>query len=536
MRLYEYAKKLNKKSKEIISTLRAMNFIVNSHMIEMSDEMINSLESEKEIKSAELTKDINKIKVLYAVSECTPFVKTGGLADVAGSLPKYLNREGLDVRVILPKYGLIDDVYKDKMKSMAELVVNVGWREAYCGLQYLELDGVTYYFIDNEYYFNRDALYGQYDDGERFAFFNRAILEVIPYLDFLPNIIHINDWHTSMVPLMYKVDYSWLEEYVNIKTVLTIHNLQYQGWFPSEVLTDLCNLSNEYFHDGTTRMDDMVNFLKTGIETADYITTVSPSYAEEIKDFYFGEGLHNVIRGNEDHIQGILNGIDIDVFNPSTDDSIYKNYSLESIENKVQNKTKLQKYFKLKVDKDVPLVGMVCRLVDQKGLDLVMSEFDEIMKEDIQFIMLGSGDKRYEQFFQDMELKYSKKFKAYIGYNTDLAQKIYAGSDLFLMPSLFEPCGLGQLIAMRYGTIPIVREIGGLKDTVKPYNDYKKTGNGFSFVNYDAEEMLEMIKYALKIFKNKGNREILVKNAMEIDFSWNKSASSYIELYKELIK
>jgi starch synthase len=471
------------------------------------------------------------VNVLFAVSECVPFVKTGGLADVAGSLPHELHQLGTNVAVIMPLYGSIPVKYKEKMELISSFTVEVGWRKQYVGLKKLTENGIDYYFIDHEYYFNRENLYGYYDDGERFSYFSKAVLEAIPYLPFMPNLVHCHDWHTGMIPFLLKEKFN---SYQTIKTVFTIHNLNFQGLFPKEILRELLNVEETYFTNEYLEFHGLVSFMKAGIVSADYVTTVSPTYCEEIKTPYFGEKLDGLLRAREDQLVGIVNGIDESFYNPSTDMHIPVQYDIETIEEKIQNKLELQQYFQLQENPDIPVIAMITRLTKQKGLELVSHVFHDLMKENIQVIVLGSGDDSFEHFFEEMSYTYPDKVRAFIGFNEQLAHKVYAGADLFLMPSKFEPCGLGQLIAMKYGTLPIVRETGGLNDTVKSYNETEQTGNGFSFSHFNAHDMLYTIKRALSFYQSKKDWYSIVRNAMSEDYSWGQSAFIYNQLYSKL--
>ncbi|MBM7649734.1 starch synthase [Bacillus ectoiniformans] len=471
------------------------------------------------------------MKLLFVVSECVPFIKSGGLADVAGSLPKELKKLGADIRVMLPKYGMIEEKYKREMSKVAEYTVPVGWRNQYCGIEQLEKDGVIYYFIDNEYYFNRDRLYGFYDDGERFSFYTRAVLDSLPHLDFYPDIIHCHDWHTAMIPFMLRAEHQDRVGYELIRTVFTIHNLMFQGIFPKSVLTDLLNLHDRHFTSDQLEFYGNLNFLKGALISADAITTVSPTYCDEIRTWYYGEKLDGVINQRAEDLTGILNGIDYSVYTP--EESMVP-FNSRTITKKAENKRLLQKKLNLGERKDVPIISIISRLTKQKGLDLVQHVFHEIMEQDLQMVVLGTGEQEFEWFFKEMEWKYPQSVRTIIGFDEDLAKQIYAGSDLFLMPSRFEPCGLGQLIAMRYGTLPVVRETGGLNDTVHSYNEETGQGNGFSFSNFNAHDMLHTIERARRIFKEKDVFESLVKQAMEKDYSWAQSARKYNELYSDL--
>ncbi|MDQ0273840.1 glycogen synthase GlgA [Cytobacillus purgationiresistens] len=475
------------------------------------------------------------MKVLFAVSECVPFIKSGGLADVAGSLPKELKKQGTDVRIILPKYGAIPEVFKQDMKKKMEFTVRVGWRLQYCAVEELVYDGITFYFIDNEYYFKRKKLYGYFDDGERFAYFNRSVLEALEQLDYYPDIIHCHDWHTGMIPFLLRTQFQSRSGYESIKTVFTIHNLQFQGIMPKEALTDLLCLSEEYYQEDQLEFYGMINFMKGGIVASDKITTVSPTYKNEIQTEYYGEKLHGLLKNRFRDLEGILNGIDDDIYHPLKDTAIIQPFHISEILHKKANKEHLQRQFGLPIERDIPLIVMVTRLTKQKGLDLVKCVFHEMMKENVQFILLGTGDMGFEGFFREMETSYSHKCKAYIGFNEEIAHQIYAGADLFLMPSKFEPCGLGQLIAMKYGAIPIVRETGGLNDTVKAFNEYTGEGNGFSFKNFNAHDMLYTYRRALSFYRESEIWEKIMINAMEMDYSWAQSAFRYNQLYSNVI-
>lgn len=475
------------------------------------------------------------MKVLFAVSECVPFAKSGGLADVAGALPKELKKQGTEVRVILPKYRTIPEVFKKSIKRKSEFTVRVGWRNQYCGIEELHYEGITFYLVDNEYYFNRENLYGYDDDGERFAFFTRAVLDALPVLSYFPDVIHCHDWHTGMIPFLLKYEYSrGGEEYRHIRSVFTIHNLQFQGILPREALEDLFGLSDSYFNTEQLEFYGAINMMKGAIVSADKITTVSPTYRWEIQTEYFGEKLHGLLQKRSNDLTGILNGIDGELYNPEHDPEIAKTYHPGDIEEKRENKRALRKYFALSDEDDIPVIAMVTRLTKQKGLDLVTRVFHEIISEPVQMIILGTGDPRFENFFREMEFRYPDKFKAYIGFQEALAHQIYAGAELFLMPSKFEPCGLGQMIAMRYGALPIVRETGGLNDTVQSYNEFTGEGNGFTFSNFNAHDMLYTIRRALSFYKNKSVWRKLVTRAMESDYSWARSAFQYNQLYAQL--
>ena len=475
------------------------------------------------------------MKVLYVASEAVPFVKTGGLADVAGSLPKALLKEDVDIRVIMPKYGAIAKEYIDSMEHIYDGELEVAWRSKYVGLDKLVLDNVTYYFVDNQEYYNREGFYGYDDDAERFSFFSRAVLNLLPAMDFWPDVIHTNDWHAGLVNVFLKLEHMEDERYQNIKTLYTIHNLKYQGVFPKDIMPDVLGLDWKYFNNGDLEFFDAVNFMKGGIIYADYVSTVSKTYAKEIQYEYFGEHLDGLLRSRKDDLFGIVNGIDYDVYNPMTDKNLFETYDVDSPDRKRDNKVALQKLLGLPEDRRMPVVALVSRLVAAKGLDLIVRMMDEIlMHEDIQFIVLGTGDKEYEDWFKGLAWRFPHKVSANIRFSNELAQRIYAGADIFLMPSNYEPCGIGQIVAMRYGTIPVVRETGGLKDTVQQYDKYTQTGNGFVFSDYNAHEMMYALKKALGSYANYAEWNQIVHNAMAADFSWTNSAKEYKKLYEQL--
>lgn len=477
------------------------------------------------------------MKVLFVASEGHPFIKTGGLGDVIGSLPIALNKEKVETRIIMPLFGDIPPHFKEQMKFMCDFKVPVGWRKQYCGLKTMEYQGVTYYFIDNEYYFKRPGFYGYYDDAERFSFFSRAVLEALPFLGFSPDILHCHDWQTGLVSLFKHAFYAGNPDYAGMRTVFTIHNLAYQGIFPHQILGELLGLGYEYFTHDKLEFYDCVNYMKAGIVYSDLVSTVSPTYAREVQYPFYGEKLDGLLRDKSYKLSGILNGIDTVRFNPETDPALFVNYK-DSLEAKLENKLKLQEQLGLKVDADIPMVGMITRLVRQKGVDLLSHVLEEmVQEEEVQLVILGTGEQQYEGFLSHMAYRYPKNISAKIMFDETLAQRIYAGSDMFLMPSLFEPCGLGQLIAMRYGSVPIVRETGGLKDTVQYFYQDKEgnnIGNGFSFANYNAHELLFTMKKAIEVFENKELWPKVVLNALNSDYSWKNSAKEYIKLYNRL--
>lgn len=475
------------------------------------------------------------MKVLFAASEAHPFIKTGGLGDVMGALPKSLAKLGVDVRVVIPKYKNIKDELKQKLQFVKWFTVSVGWRNQYCGIFQYQYKGVIYYFIDNEYYFNRDGLYGYFDDGERFAFFNRAVLEFIKQIDWQPDLINCNDWQTGMVPVLLNLEYKKDEFYSKIKTVFSIHNLLFKGSFSPKVLPELFGYDYMPLVNGSVELDGSVSFLKGGLNYCDQITTVSNTYAEEIKTPQYGEGLDGFLRSKSYYLMGIVNGIDYEECNPQDDKLIFKNFNINSIDNKVQNKLSLQRELGLPQKKDTPMIGLISRLTHQKGCDLIVNMIDRLLQRDIQLVILGTGDYWYEETFKNLQYRYPDKVSANIKFDNTLAHKIYAATDMFLMPSLFEPCGLGQLIALRYGSIPIVRETGGLKDTISPYNQYNGVGNGFGFKNFNSNELMQIIEYALTIYNDKNAWNNIIRQAMNSDNSWEKSAMQYKWLYEGVV-
>ena len=477
------------------------------------------------------------MKVLYVAAEAVPFVKTGGLADVAGSLPKELKAEGVDIRVIMPKFGKIPEEYRNAMTHVYDGRLNVAWRDKYVGLDTLEQDGVTFYFVDNEEYFNREGLYGYDDDAERFSFFCRAVLNLLPVLDFWPDVIHTNDWHAALVNVFLKLEHMDDTRYQRIRTLFTIHNLKYQGVFPKGIMQDVLGLDWKYFNNGDLEFYDAVNFMKGGIIYADFVSTVSKSYAEEIQYPYFGEHLDGLLRSRQDDLYGIINGLDYDTYNPRTDKNLFETYDAETLDRKRDNKTELQRLLGLPENRQMPMVALVSRLVEPKGMDLIVRMMDEILlHENIQFVLLGTGEKRYEDWFKGLAWRFPREVSANIRFSNQLAQRIYAAADIFLMPSNYEPCGIGQLIAMRYGAIPVVRETGGLKDTVIPYNKQTKAGTGFVFHDYNAHEMMYALKRALSLYANPIEWYRLMQNAMQADYSWQQSGREYHRLYEKLCR
>lgn len=474
------------------------------------------------------------MKVLFLASEAVPFIKTGGLADVAGSLPKELIKKDVDVRVVLPLYSSIDEIYRSKMEKVGEFYVDLDWKHQYAGIYSIKWDSVTYYFIDNLEYFDRPSPYGYDDDAERFIFFSKAATLMSKEIGFKPDIIHSNDWHTALVNV-YVNDFRKGDDFFNdIKTLFTIHNLKYQGVFDSGYLT-LTGLDGYYFNEHDLKYFDAVNFMKGGIVHSNLFNTVSENYAREIQYPFYGEGLDGVIRKYQDKLSGIINGLDYDVWNPETDSYIDYNYNIKSIEDKAKNKAALQKLYNLPVRDDAALIGICSRLTAMKGFDLVRYILDELLQEDIQIVVIGTGDYTYEEMFKYFEWKYPEKVAARIYYDNEESHKLYAGCDFLMMPSISEPCGISQLIAMRYGTLPIVREAGGLRDTVIAYNEFTNEGTGYSFENINAHELLFVTRKAIEVFKNeKDKHNKLIENAMKERNDWQKSSEKYIKLYKSL--
>ena len=469
--------------------------------------------------------------VLLAAAECAPLSKTGGLADVVGTLPKTLKKLGIDARVITPYHHCIKEKYGDKVEHMFYFYSRMGWRNAYVGLEKLVLDDITIYLIDNEQYFG-DAIYrGGNAEGEQYSFFCRAVLDVIPNLDFSVDIIHCNDWHTAMMPMLAHTQYrGWVQD--KIKYLLTIHNIKFQGRYSFDFVQDLLEVDSSYYTSEYLEQDGCANYLKAGCVFADRINTVSPSYAKEIMTPEYSEGLDGILNARSAQLTGILNGIDTKVFNPTKDPALPARYDRGHLKGKAQCKAVLQEQMGLEVRPDVPIFAMVTRMTPQKGFDLVACVLDDLMsREDMQLMLLGSGEERFENFMRGAESRYRGKVCSYIGYNEDLAHLVYAGSDFFLMPSRFEPCGLSQMIAMRYGCIPIVRETGGLKDSVRPYNRFTGDGTGFTFANFDAWEMRDTIRSALSCYRNEEIMHGLINYAMQENFSFDNSAEEYARHY-----
>lgn len=475
-------------------------------------------------------------KVLFVASEAVPFIKTGGLADVMGALPKALAANGMDVRLVIPKYSLNPDEWKTQMKAVTTGIVNLAWRQLYYGIDEIDIDGIKVYFVDNEWYFKRDRLYGFDDDAERFAYFCRAVLTMLPHIGFQPDVIHCNDWHTGLLGVFLKEDFCHDAYYQHMKVIYTIHNLKYQGIYPPAIMRDIIGLPQELFDNGNLECDGCVNYMKSGMVYADYITTVSPTYAKEITYPYFGERLDGYIRDNQNRVCGIINGLDEKAYNPATDSHITQTYTAENARGgKRVNKDALRRELGLRVKRGVPMIAMVSRLVEDKGLDLVLRIMDELVEDDVQLIIVGTGDETYEQAFRELAQRHPTKVSANILFDEGLAHRVYAASDIFLMPSRYEPCGLSQLIALRYGSIPVVRETGGLNDTVVPFDKHTGQGNGFRFPNFNAHELLFTAKRALGYYEDTVIWDHLVKNAMESDYSWKQSAQAYMNLYEAVL-
>ena len=472
------------------------------------------------------------MNILFASSEVAPFIKSGGLADVAGSLPQALAKMGHDVRVILPLYERIGQQWRDQMTYLQCFHVHLAWRTPYCGLFELKKDGVTYYFVDNEYYFKRYDIYGHYDDAERFAFFSRAVIESPGHLGFHPDVIHTNDWETALVPIYLLAERERVPELWGTKSVYTIHNIEYQGRYGRDLLEDLFGLPASYFHEGMLSYYGDVNLMKGAIYAADYVTTVSPTYAEELHYDFYAHGLAGVIAANHHKLRGILNGLDTEKYDPWHDKKLVRLYNAKQPAGKKDNKARLQEMAGLKVDPNTPVIGCVSRLASHKGFDLVVDALPEIMALGVQVVVLGTGEWRYEEAFRQAAFQYPNMFSAQIMYSDDWATAIYGGSDMFLMPSVAEPCGLSQMIAMRYGTLPVVRETGGLKDSVIPYNQFTGEGTGFTFANADKGDMVWVLKQAVELYHNDPKAwKQMMKSAMTADFSWDRSAQDYEQVY-----
>lgn len=471
----------------------------------------------------------DKKKILFVASEATPFIQTGGLAEVIGSLSTALAATGkFDVRVVIPLYSDIKKEYRDKFNYLGNLYVHLAWRNQYCGIFSYEKDGVIFYFLDNEFYFKRPGCYGYFDDGERFAFFSRAVLEIMPFLNFYPEVMHCHDWQAALAAIYLKTNYCFRQEYQFIRSLFTIHNIEYQGQYSLDILSTLFDIYGRYQY--LVEYNNCINLMKGAIEVSERFSTVSPTYAEEIKNPYYAHGLDPIVRNNQFKLRGILNGIDDKGYNPQLDSHLFANYSAEDMSGKAICKSELQKMLNLPVKPNTPIISMISRLVAHKGLDLVTNVIEEILQDDVQLVILGTGDYQYESYFKDLARRYPDKVSANIVFNGDLSRKIYSGSDIFLMPSKSEPCGLSQMIACRYATIPVVRETGGLYDSIKPLY------NGYTFSNYNAHDMMYVIREAIYDYRDKEVWQKLMYNAATSDFSWKKSAEEYEALYMEMLK
>lgn len=474
----------------------------------------------------ETIKIFPKKKILFVASEATPFIATGGLAEVIGSLSKALAKDpAYDVRVVLPLYSDIKAEYRRKMSFLGNIFVPLSWRNQYCGIFSCQEEGVTFYFLDNEYYFKRPGCYGYYDDGERFAFFSRGVMEILPFINFYPDVLHCHDWQAALSVLYLKTIYCYRPEYQFIRALFTIHNIEYQGKYSLDILEDLFGISNNYRY--LLEYDGCLNLMKGAIECAEKFSTVSPTYANEIKNPLYAHGLDEIIRKNAFKLSGILNGIDTVSYDPATDPALFAHYSADDLGNKAVCKAELQKMLGLSV-KQVPVIAMISRLVSHKGLDLVKAVIEDILQDDVQFVLLGTGDAVYENYFKDLGRRYTGKVATVIAFNGDLSRKIYSGADIFLMPSKSEPCGLSQMIASRYAAVPVVRETGGLFDSIKPYGS---GGNGFTFAAYNPYDMLYVVREAVNTYKNGEEWQVLMQKAARTDFSWLHSAEEYKKLY-----
>lgn len=473
-------------------------------------------------------------KILHVASEATPFASAGGLGDVIGSLPKALKErygKDVDIRVIMPLYSDVSAEYRDKLKEVYITSVPLAWRWQYCGLYSLEIDGVIYYFVDNEYYFKRRTLYGSFDDAERYAFFCKAVLNLLQDIDFFPDVLHAHDWHAALSIIYLKQQYSHLPGYDKIKAVFTIHNVAYQGIYGFEILGDVFDLTaNEA---SIVEYNNCINLMKGAIVCADQVTTVSPTYAKELLSPAFSEGLHFIFEMYKDKLSGILNGLDYKYYDPSSDEALARNYTWRSVGRKKENKTALQEMIGLPVDENVPMIAIISRLVAQKGIDIIQQAAEDILSKNVQLVILGQGDYHYENFFKSLADRYPEKVKTLLTYNRDLSKRIYASADMFLMPSKFEPCGLSQMIASRYGAVPIIRETGGLYDTIRDVG-WEGGGNGFTFASYSRDDLADAVNRAYNYYNNKDAWNDLVKKVMRVDFSWKNTAVSYIEMYDRL--
>ncbi len=474
------------------------------------------------------------MKLLFVGAEAVPYISTGGLGDVLGSLPQAVKAANadMDVRVILPLYKKIKEKFYSELEYIGNTVVELSWRRQYCGLFKCENNGVVYYFVDNEYYFKRESVYGDFDDAERFAFFGKAVLDVLPLIDFYPDILHTNDWQSAMSVIYLKRKYQFKPYYRDIKTIYTIHNIDYQGIFSMSILGDVFGLDDS--DRSIVEYNGSINLTKGALVCTDRISTVSQRYADEIQTEFYSSGLHYVLHLYKNKLSGIVNGIDVDYYNPKNDSVIASKFDSKKLSGKAECKRVLQEMCGLEQNADIPVVSMISRLASHKGFDLVKFILPEMLSLGIQFVLLGTGEHELEDYFKTIQYRYPNQVKIFLEFNKDLSKKIYAGSDIFLMPSKSEPCGLSQMISSVYGAIPVVRETGGLYDTIKPYNEYTLEGNGFTFANYNAHEMKDAVARAVELFKDKQKWKMLTKKVMETDFSWSASAKEYLKLYKDL--
>lgn len=478
---------------------------------------------------------MRKKRILFVASEAVPFASSGGLGDVIGSLPGALQSSSdgeLDVRVIMPLYGVMKDEYRSKLKRVCETYISLSWRRQYLGIYMLKHRGVIYYFLDNEYYFKRPTLYGSFDDGERYAFFCKAVMEALPLIDFFPDVLHAHDWQSALTVIYLRMHYAWCAEYKNIKSVFTIHNIAYQGVYGHEILGDVFELSEE--ERGVVDYNGNINLMKGAVVCANLVSTVSPTYANEILSPTFSHGLHYVLEQNKGKLKGILNGIDTEYYNPLTDTELFANYSVRNMKGKAENKKQLQRLVGLEQEENTPLLAIISRLAGHKGLDLVTAAAEDILRENVQLVVLGQGEYAYESFFTDLAQRYKGRVSTLLMYDKELSKRIYSGADIFLMPSKSEPCGLAQMIASRYGTVPIVRETGGLYDSIKDIG-WPGGGNGFTFAPYSRWELLGAVKRACGLYREKEAWAALVEKIMGVDFSWDESARKYLSMYNELL-
>ena len=476
------------------------------------------------------------MKILFVGAEAVPFISTGGLGDALGSLPQAIASvdKNADVRVVLPLYQKIKEKFASELEYVGNTTVGLSWRNQYCGIFKCEFGGVTYYFLDNEYYFKRGSIYGDFDDAERFAFFGKAVLDIMPIIDFYPDILHTNDWQSAASVIYLKRKYYMNPYYCDIKTIYTIHNIDYQGIFSMSILGDVFGL--DCFGDRSiVEYNGNINLTKGAIVCADVVSTVSQKYANEIQTEFYSSGLHYILHQYSDKLTGIVNGIDVNYYNPENDTVIAEKFTSSDLKGKKECKRQLQEMCGLEQNPDIPVVSMISRLASHKGFDLVKFILPEMLELGIQFVLLGTGEYELEEYFKSIQARYPDKVKVFLEFNKDLSKKIYAGSDIFLMPSKSEPCGLSQMICSAYGTVPVVRETGGLYDTIKPYNMYNGEGNGFTFANYNAHEMKDAVARAVELYKDKKKWSALAKTAMETDFSWNVSANKYIEMYRNVV-